>query len=98
MKDTTDNSEGLPASFLFAPVDVVPPEIARMAQLIEKQARGECVIVRSGMSYGKMMALRMAMARDATPKEIIIADQLPRLGSGANAKLRDAGGSGVEQH
>ena len=80
----TDGPMGLAAVPLFAPVEVVPAEIARLASLIEKQARGECVIVSCGMRYGKTMALQMAMARDATPKTVIIAEQLPRLGSGAN--------------
>lgn len=95
--DTTKSGLPLAATPLFAPVEVVPAHIARMANLIEKQARGECVIVSSGMRYGKTMALQMAMARDATPKTIIIADQLPRLGSGANEKTVPTEG-GENQH
>lgn len=87
MSDDTDTTKlglTLAATPLFAPVEGVPAEITRMADLIQKQARGECVIIGVGMRYGKTMALQMAMARDATPKTVIIADQLPRLGSGAS--------------
>jgi hypothetical protein len=91
--DTTESGLPLAATPLFAPVEVVPAQIARMAKLIEKQARGECVIIGGGMRYGKTMALQMAMARDATPKTVIIADQLPRLGSGANVKDQPTSGA-----
>lgn len=51
----------------LTPVEVVPARIVRMANFMEKQARGECAIVSTCMTYGKSTALRIAQARDVTP-------------------------------
>eukprot|EP00919_Chromeraceae_sp_WS-2016_P041877 GHVR01099706.1.p1 GENE.GHVR01099706.1~~GHVR01099706.1.p1 ORF type:complete len:175 (-),score=13.66 GHVR01099706.1:472-996(-) len=59
-------------------VEIVPRKVAMMADVLERQMRGERIaIVGGGQRWGKTMAMRIAMAASAQPMPLVIVDSKP---------------------
>lgn len=77
----TDGPMGLAAVPCSASdVEVVPRKVTMMADVMERQMRGERIaIIGGGQSWGKTMAMRIAMAVSAQPMPLVIVDSKPNV-------------------
>lgn len=73
---TKSSHERVPCS--ASDVEIVPRKVTMMADVLERQMRGERIaIVGGGQSWGKTMAMRIAMAASAQPMPLVIVDSKP---------------------